>query len=280
MLARNLLVLAVFWASSAGAEDVTFGTLPEGATSTNVVSDVGAEICRDHLFDASRATKPLPAGYRLTLVEEYAKQDPATAELLKANPGIAGYAVGSLCFVSAGSFVADGVRVNGKEPTPMAFWWSLATGPRDARMQGKTEWVQLASWYSKDIANRALVVATDPMAQFADLQMELLEPNAWRMRLALPDEVIEAEVRGNGERKKRKGAGPGFMSVPFAGKGAGQFWVITYYGHFHQAAQGQWTAKGSGVFADALQIPGESAVYGTVFQDGWSALSGVYGPVK
>lgn len=178
--------------------------------------------------------------------------------------------------MSVGSFVVDGVRVHSAAPTPMAFWWVHATGPRDPRMQGKVDWLQLASWYSQDITERARVVASDPMARFVDLNVTQSEPGLWRMRMALANEVVNAEVRGSGLRKPRNAPQPGFMSVPFTGDSAGSFWVITYFGHHHQPADGKWHAEGTGVFSDALAIPDESAVFKTSFQDGWSALSGLY----
>lgn len=261
------------------ASDVTFGKLPPGAISTNVVKDVSAEICRDHLFDPSSIVARLPKDYRLILAAEYAREDPGVADLTKSNAKYSTYAVGSLCFMSAGSFVVDGVRVHSTGPTPMAFWWVRAAGPRDSRMQGKVDWLQLASWYSKDVILRDKILATDPMAKFVDLSVLQAEPGLWRMRLELPNESIEAEVRGSGQRKKRNAPQPGAMTVPFTGESADRFWVITYFGHHHQPAKGQWRAKGAGVFSDALQIPGEESVFRTSFQDGWSALSGLYGPV-
>lgn len=74
------------------------------------------------------------------------------------------------------------------------------------------------------------------------------EPQHWRMHLALANEVIDVEVRGSGVRKARNAPQPGFMSVAFCCKAADQFWLITYFGHHHQAATGDWRAKGSGVY--------------------------------
>jgi hypothetical protein len=278
MLLRALAILVLSVGTVAGAAEVSFGPLPAGVLSTNVVSEVGAEICRDHLFDPSLVRPRLPEGYRLILAAEYSRDDPAVAELLQRHPQYATHAVGSLCFMSVGSFVVDGVRINSTDPTPMAFRWTRAAGPRDPRMQGKAEWVQLASWYSKAITQRERVLATDPMAQFVDLDMTRTGTNDWRLRLILPGESIEAEVQGDGKRRRRKAPEPGFMSVPLTGAHAGSFWIFTYFGHHHQSAQGQWRAPGTGVFHDALQIPGESAAFNTLFQDGWSALSGLYAP--
>ncbi len=276
MLIRALVPVLLAVGAPALAAEVTFGQLPAGAISTNVLKDVHAEICRDHLFNPSLVEARLPKGYRLILAAEYAKEVPGVADLLKSNSKYSAYAVGSLCFLSVGSFVADGVRVHSSEPTPMAFWWVHAAGPHDARMQGKVDWLQLASWYSRDVTHRAQILATDPMAEFVDLEVKQATPRLWRMRLALPNESIEAEIRGSGQRKKRNAPEPGFMTVLFTGKSAESFWVITYFGHHHQSAEGRWRAKGTGVFTDALQIPGEASVFKTSFQDGWSALSGLY----
>lgn len=278
MSARTLTLVLLAIQSTALATEITFGKLPLGAISTNVANDVSAEMCREHLFDASSVQGHLPKGYRPLLAADYAKRDAGVAELLQKNPRFSTYAVGSLCFMSVGSFVVDGFKVTTTDPTPMAFWWMHATGPRDPRMQGEVEWVQLASWYSQDITQREKILATDPMAQFVDLEVTQAEPSLWRARLALANETIEAEVRISGNRKKRNAPEPGFMTVPFTGKGAGSFWVITYFGHHHQSAEGTWHAKGTGVFNDALRIPGEASVFNTFFQDGWSALSGLYGP--
>lgn len=274
---KRAAVLALLAVGTPGhAADVTYGSLPSGALSTNEATDVSAEICRDHLFNPKLVRARLPKGYRLIPAAEYAKEDSGVADLIRSKKRYRAYAVGNLCFMSVGSYVVDGVRVHSAAPIPMAFWWVHATGPRDSRMQGKVDWLQLASWYSQDITERARVVASDPMAQFVDLNVTQSEPGLWRMRMALANEVINAEVRGSGLRKPRNAPQPGFMSVPFTGDSAGSFWVITYFGHHHQPADGKWHAKGTGVFSSALSIPGESAVFKTSFQDGWSALSGLY----
>lgn len=278
MIGRFCLLVVLYASTPALAAEIAFGVLPAGAKSLNVVTDVRAEICRDHLFDPSRLGTHLPKDYRLILASEYVQQDPSVADLLKSDPKYSGYAVGSLCFMSVGSFVVDGVSVESQGPIPMAFWWARASGPHDPRMQGKVEWLQLASWYPRNLVARERVLATDPTALFVDLEVKEAEAGLWRVLLTLPSERIEAVVRASGQRTRRNSPEPGFMSVPFAGEGAGSFWVITYFGHHHQAAQGQWHAEGSGVFSHALQIPGEASVFGTIFQDGWSALSGLYRP--
>jgi hypothetical protein len=270
-------VLAFLAAGTPGqAEEITYGALPPGALSTNEVTDVAAEICRDHLFDPTYARVRLPEGYRFITAADYAKEDPGVAALIKGNEEYQTHAVGSLCFMSVGSFVVDGVRVHSAGPTPMAFWWVHAAGPRDPRMQGKVDWLQLASWYSTDITDRARTLATDPMAEFVDLSVTQSEPGLWRLRMELANEVIHAQVRSSGPSKPRNAPQPGFMSVPLAGDGAGSFWVITYFGHHHRRADGDWHARGTGVFSSAMGIPDESEAFTTYFQEGWSALSGLY----
>ena len=272
---RNVVIL-VMTCASVFASEKPYGPLPSGALSISEVSEVPAEICRDHLFDPGAFALRLPLGYRLTSAEDYAKDDRVLADFLRANPTYARFAVGSLCFMAVGKFTVDGVRVNPPGATPMAFWWARAEGPRDLRMQGKSQWLQLASWYSRDITERAKVLATDPMAQFTDIQVSEMESGVWRLRLELTDEVVEGEVRCSGELTRRTGTPENFMSVPFSGESAGYFWVISYFGHHQRPAQGEWKSKGSGIFSSAFQMPDESKVFSTGFQNGWSALSGLY----
>lgn len=260
----------------AQAMERRLGKLPAGFSSTNLVSDVRAEICREHLFDPVFVQATLPESYRLVRFSEYSQNDPVAAQLLKQAPALRDHAVGSFCVMLVGNFVIDGKRVESPSPMPMAFWWARANGPRDRRMMGKVEWVQLASWYPAGAAGHAAILATDPMAQFVGLEVAATRPGYWRISLTLPTETIDAEVQTIGERKPRKSPEPGFMSVPFSGESADRFWVITYSGHHHQGAQGHWRATGKGVFSKAFRIPGESNAFATHFQDGWSALSGVY----
>ncbi|MBL9206626.1 MAG: hypothetical protein JNN01_16160 [Opitutaceae bacterium] len=274
LLLRALLFMAL--GAAAGGAGPSYGTLPPGMLSRSELSEVSAEICRDHVFDPSIVSRRLPPGYRLVTLAEQAKDDPALGEFLRAHPGYSSHALGSLCFMSVGSFTVDGVRVHPPGHTPMAFWWARAEGPRDARMRGESTWIQLGSWYSHDLTERARILATDPMAQFTDIQVAEEKPHVWRLRLVLPDEVIAGEVRCSGQPMRRHGPEPGYMSVPFSGDHAGKFWVISYFGHHELKAQGDWQGQGSGVFTTALQVPQEAKAFGTVFQLGWSALSGLY----
>ena len=258
------------------AAEPRYGDLPAGPISVSETEDVAAEICRDHLFDPAAATARLPAGFRLILAAEAATKDPALRLLLDAHPKLRSHALGSLCFLSVGRFVVDGSPVQASKPMPLAFWWASAEGPRDPNMRGKTSWVQLGSWYPSDTPGRSSILQTDPMADFVDVGVEQVEPNRWRMRLALPGETVTAEVASSGRRVPSRAEQPGYMSVPMSGRAAGYFCVFTYHGHHHQTAQGTWRASGSGAFSDAFAIAGESSAFGTVFQDGWSARAGLY----
>lgn len=108
------------------AAEVTYGELAPGAISVAEQSDVRCELCCDHLFEPRRMPARLPAGYRMVTAAEYAKEDSTLARLLKRNPRYARFVVGSLCFMSTGSFVVDGVRAHDEGTTPMAFWWAHA----------------------------------------------------------------------------------------------------------------------------------------------------------
>lgn len=258
------------------AADARFAALPEGMISTSEMEGVAAEICRDHLFDPGVAKIALPAGYRLVRAAEAAQANPALAALIRDDPRLGDYGQGSLCFLSAARFVVDDVSVHAGEPVPAAFWWASAKGPRHADMRGSVAWVQLGSWYSSGTPHRTAILKTDPMAKFVDLDVRQAAPDRWHLRLALPGEQVTAEVRSTGQPTRSKAAGPGYMSVPMSGESAGHFTVFTFFGHQQRSAQGTWRAAGTGVFHDAFAIPGESTVFGTIFQQGWSAKSGLY----
>lgn len=260
----------------AGAVEHGLGELPAGSVSTAETHDVAAEICRDHLFDPAKAGATLPAGYRLTTAAHAATSNPALEALLLKFPTLRDYAMGSLCFVSAGRFEVDGASVHTVPALPLAFWWAAAEGPRHAAMRGKTAWVQLRSWYTSAITDRAAVVRTDPMAEFRDIQVEQVGSNQWRLRLALPGETVTADVSSSGHAVPSRAAQPGYMSVPMSGRAADYFSVFTYFGHHHQAARGEWRATGTGIFSEAFSIEGEAAAFDTIFQAGWTARSGLY----
>jgi hypothetical protein len=274
------LAASTLLAVTAAAADVTYGTLAPGALSVAEQTDVHCELCRDHLFDPRHLPDRLPEGYRVLTAAEYAKDDPALARWLERHPRYTGFAVGSLCFMSSGSFVVDGVRAHEAGATPMAFWWARAAATPAARpdsaMQGRMEWLQLASWYARTGTDSTRIRRTDPMARFADLEVVKTGRDAWRMVLDLPGERLEATVKGRGNREPRKSAQPGFMTVPFTGSSADRFTVFTYFGHHHQDATGRWRARGSGVFSESLALPGEATVFGTFYQDGWQARSALY----
>jgi hypothetical protein len=266
----------------APAAPVTYGALPDGASSIAEAAGIGAEICRDLLLNPLQVPQRLPANYRLLTAREIAGDDAGVERLLReraaatGDPGLAGYAVGSLCFVAVGNAVVDGVRVHGPGPTPQAFLWVRVEGPRDPRMRGKVQWAQLTSWYSPDVLDRARILASDPTAEFVGLRIDPTGPNQWSMELALPTERLTATVTGSGRRTPRSAPQPGFMSVVLSGDSADRFQVFTYFGHHHQDSSGSWRAQGSGLFTSALSIPGEDAALGTYMQDGWQARYGLY----
>lgn len=260
--------------------NVTYGELADGAASVSEQSGVQAEICRDHLFDASTLQVRLPGGYRIMAATELASQDENLAALIKRDPRYGSYAFGSLCFVLADSFVVDGVRAHGSGPIPMAFWWARIAPTdsvkTDPRMKGRVNWVQLGSWYSGSGTDQARIRRNDPMAKFVELRVEEVGKDLWRMEMALPDGTVRADVRVNGPRVVRKATGPGFMTVLCSGENVEEFMVYTYFGHHHRHAAGVWSATGRHAFNAAFRIGGETEVFKTLFQDGWQARAGLY----
>lgn len=276
LFGRTFLLVALMAGTPIAVAADNFGELPHGALSSSKLSDIRAEICRDHLFDPKAIRPNLPAGFRLVSAATYSRNDAGIAALIARDARYADYGVGSLCFVSGGSFLVDEIRVNPDELTSMAFWWAQVEGPRDPRMRGTVNWVQLASFYAAEVSHRAQITATDPMAQFVEVRIAKVDTDLWQARLVLENEVVEAEVRVSGQPRSRNGPQPGFMSVPFSGGSAEYFTVFSFFGHQHRPATGKWQAKGRGVFTESLQIPGEANVLGTHFQSDWQALSGLY----
>jgi hypothetical protein len=259
-----------------------YGQLVPGAISYQEMSGVQAEICRDHLFDpfANAERLRLPAKYRLISAATLANRDSRIASLVNRDRRYATYAVGMLCFLSVESFVVDGVRAHALSAMPSAFWWARAEGPpdgqRDVRMRGNSDYVQLASWYAREGTDRTRILAADPMAQFVELDMRQTQPGQWHIRMVLPKETVEAEVRLSGQRSKMNRPQPGFSTVPDTGNRAAYFTVFTYFGHYYQAAGGEWHASGSGVFTKAFAISGEGLAFETGVEDGWQSRSGLY----
>lgn len=265
--------------AAASGQATTYGTLAPGALNTSEQSGVRAEICRDHLIDPGDATAKRPAGYRLLTASELAKDDPGLAALLAKTPKYSDHFVGSLCFMLVENYDVDGVRViAANKASPMAFWWVHAarTGEADPRMQGKSEWLQLASWYADKDVDRGGIAKSDPMAEFAPIEVKETKPGLWRVRLMHAGESVEATIAVTGEPKKRRSAGPGFMTVPYTGESARYFSVFTYFGHHHQTAEGTWSAAGAGPLARAFGIPDEATAFGTFFQSRWQARAALY----
>ena len=250
--------------------------LPADALSTALTDGVTAEICRDHLFDPGSRALRLPEGYRLHRAEELAATNAELAELLRLNPGARQHALGSLCLMSVASFVIDGIPVQGLKPLPVAFWWASAEGPRHARMRGAVRWVQIGSWYPRGSEPIERIRRTDPMAQVADILVNEAQLNVWHLRLGLPGETVTAEVRVAAQSSPPKSDRPGAMSVPMSGEAAGFFTVYAHIGHRRRKAEGTWQAQGGAVFSRAFSLRGEAAAFPTLFQEAWTAQSGLY----
>lgn len=272
----SAVALAAFTGMAASATEPQAGTQAVDPVSTSLTSGVRAEICRDHLFDPALASARLPTGYKLLPAEEVARSDASLAGLLRQQPQARRHAVGSLCFMSIETFEIDGTPVIGPEPMPVAFWWAAAEGPRHPDMRGKARYDQLGSWYPRGAAHSGRILRTDPMARFVDIEVRQVGPGDWRLSLALPDETVTASVRAGSQSAPSKGGQPGAMSVPMSGESAAYFTVYSHEGHRHRPAEGRWSATGSGIFAKAFALPGEASTFPTVFQDSWTAKSGLY----
>lgn len=273
-LPASLAAAAICGAATA-AEPLS-ASFPVGAVSTSELSGVQAEICRHHLFDPTGTPVKLPDGYRLLQAEEVAASDATVAALLQANAVPKTHAYGSLCFVSASTFVIDNVPLRSPDPIPLAFWWVAAEGPAHASMRGKARWVQIGSWYPRESQRFESITRTDPMAQFTDIAVERTAPDAWRLRLALPSETVFAEVHVTSPGAPSKSTQPGYMSVPMSGASADFFSVYAFWGHIHRTAHGSWRTTGAGTFTSAFAIPDQAGSFETVFQEGWTGHSALY----
>lgn len=258
------------------AVDSRFGELPANPISTVEVAGVAAEICRDHVFDPSNAGRTLPAGYRFVSIAESAVTEATHAAFLLANPRRGHYAISSLCFLAFDTMKVDEAPMQFGKHLQTAFWWASARGPRHADMRGKSEWVQIGSWYSSKSDNREQILKADPMAEFVDVEISQSQPDAWRLRLVLPTETVVADIKVSGQRRRSNAAQPSFITVPMSGASANYFSVFTYFGHQHRSAEGIWRATGSGLFRDAFATQNDSSMFRTVFQENWSSKSGLY----
>lgn len=275
----HALAFAAFCAFLSVAKAGTFGELAPGAINVAEQSGVRAEICRDHLIEPAAFSAQLPEGYRLVPALEASKDEPDLAALIAQDQRLGSYAVGSLCFMSVENYDVDGVRVIAENAaSPMAFWWVRAEreGEADARMQGRAQWIQIASWYAIEGTNHDLIRKSDPTAEFVPLSVEETAPGTWQVRLELPDQTVEGNVTVTGPSKKRGTKEPGFMTVAYSGKSAGYFTVFTYFGHRHTPVTGQWAARGKGAFVAALDVPREAETFATFFQSDWQARAALY----
>lgn len=258
-----------------------FGELPDTPLSRTITSGVRAEICQQHLIPASVRTRSLPAGYRLQTVVDRAATSKHFQNLLLQRPEYAPHGFGSLCFLEAESLVVNGKPVRPSGLLRSAFWWAAivptdGAPPGDSRVRGTIRYAQLASWYATGV-DRALVTASDPMAEYANVEVINLGHRHWRVALSLPDGKVEGEIRGGGDRTKlHTGSEARFMSVVSTGDYAKYFTVYSYYGHYGESAFGEWSSSGEAPVALAAKLTGATLWLPTEIQDSWQALSGVY----
>jgi hypothetical protein len=239
---------------------------------------VHGEIAVDLLLPIEVVQAALPPGQRALSVPERAAQDPELAAALRAHPELAERALVSLCFLALDTFEIDGQRAYPGSVSAAFLWAYVAPGsdPADARMLGKRNFVQLRSWYPPEGAVRALVLATDPMAEFTEVAMRPAGAGSWDLTLVLADEHIEARVRTVGERQPMNRPSPAFMTVPSSGRFADLFTVFTYYGHHLWATEAEWRVVGNGPFAAAFAETSATLGLPTILEDGWSARSALY----
>jgi hypothetical protein len=240
---------------------------------------VHGEICVDLLMPIESVQAELPPGQRPLSVPERAARDPELAEALRAHPELAGRALVSLCFLALDTFEIDGRAAYPSGSVSAAFLWAYVTpsdSPADARMLGKRNFVQLRAWYPAAGAERALVLATDPMAEFTEVTMRRASTDSWELVLDLAGERIEGRVRTVGERQPMNRPSPSFLTVPSAGRFSDFFTVYTFYGHNLWETEATWQAGGNGPLAAALVETSATLGLATILEDGWSARSGLY----
>jgi hypothetical protein len=259
-----------------------FGELPDIPLSRTITSGVSAEICQQHLIAANVRTRSLPAGYRLETVADRAETSKRFREVLLERPAYATYGFGSLCFLEAESVVVNGIPVHAPGLLLSAFWWAAvvptdSAPARDPKVRGTIRYAQLASWYSVEVVDRAHITASDPMAEYATIEITSLGHRHWRVALSLPDGKVEGEIRGKGDRTKMySGSEARFMTVPSTGEYAKYFTVYSYYGHYGESASGEWSSSGEAPVALAAKHTGAALGLHTEIQDSWQSLSGVY----
>ena len=271
----------VSWNAQA-AEEPAFGQLPDTPLSRTITSGVRVEICQHHLVAATVRTASLPAGYRMLTVADRAATSKQFRDLLRSHPEYATHGFGSLCFLEAESLMVNGMTVRASGPILSAFWWAAVVPTdtalaRDARVRGAVRYAQLASWYTAEAVDRALVTASDPMAEYAGIEVRILGHRYWRVALSLPDGKIEGEVRGKGDRTKMyPGSEARFMTVVSTGVNSRYFTVYSYYGHYGESASGAWSSSGDAPVAVAAKHTGAAIGLRTDVQDSWRSLSGLY----
>ena len=197
---RRLALVWIAVTSSAAvdaqnSQGFVFGELPGTPLSRTITSGVRAEICQQHLIPPNVRTRSLPAGYRLQTVADRAATSSHFRDLLLERPEYATHGFGSLCFLEAESLVVNGTPVRASGLLVSAFWWATVVPTdrapaADPRVRGTIKYAQLASWYAAG-ADRALITASDPMAEYAAVEVNTLGHRHWRVALSLSDGKVE-----------------------------------------------------------------------------------------
>ena len=252
------------------------GELPRGAVSWFEVGDVGAEVCRTHLFSPTAISARMPPGYRLATLSDKAST-PAVAAIIRERPEISGYARGAFCFLESGVYTVNGRPLYPGRRGKVAFLWAdMVPEPaaaKDERFRGDLRRVQLFWVYDNAGVDRKLAQSATPDALFGDIVMEK-RGESWLVAIKGADSSLTAKVMPTTERKALVYPLPAFETLPLA-QSADHFSVVTFAGHHDRRATGHWSATGDApwarIFADGMSADG-----GSFIQDGWAARVGIY----
>lgn len=252
------------------------GDLLEGAISVYEVRDVGAEICRRHIFSPEAISVNMPSGYRLATLSDKASS-PAVAELLRQRPELRDHARGSFCFIESGVHIVNGKPVHPGRRSKVVFLWAdmVPTGPAssDVRYRGDTRRVQLFWLYDVEGVDRLLVRIATPNALFGRVTIER-SGDVWRVGIETDDGALSGEVKPTSPRRRLEYPQPGYETVLLTDGARDHFNVVTFAGHHEQEAAGEWKASGKARWAQGSDRDTPNS--GFFIQDGWAAKVGVY----